>query len=280
MRAKVPERIKVVVRASDAHRDVLTVQDAMRQVLDIFDLLAGDGDGVEWKLARATTNSPFYLEGEAVSLEPAVDVTVIARTQKLTLARNLQALASGEEPRDPAFQLATAKRLLARNLNGIGATSIDFEIGEPIVFTPPVARAALDALNTRAGQGLFAFTRPREEVGSVEGTFSVLGTYWGQPAIRILESNSRTYVWCRLNAELQPQFQDKATYSDIWHHRRVIVRGRIKYASDGGIDYVLASDIQRINASEIPAFALEDRAFTSGLTVTEYLDKFRDGTLG
>lgn len=275
-----PERIKVVIRASDAHRDVLTVQDAMRQVLDIFDLLAGDGDGVEWKLARATTNSPFYLEGEAVSLEPAVDVTVIARTQKLTLARNLQALASGEEPRDPDFHLATARRLLARNLNGIGATSIDFEIGEPIVFTPPVARAALDALNTRAGQGLFAITRPREEVGSIEGTLSFLGTHWNQPAVRVLESKSRTYIWCRLNAELQRQFHDKTTYTDIWQHRRVIVRGRLKYAPDGGIDYVLATDIQRLDAEEVPTSALADRTFTNGLSVVEYLDKFRDGTLG
>ena len=34
-----PERIKIIVRASGAHPDVLTIEDAMSQVLDIFEML-------------------------------------------------------------------------------------------------------------------------------------------------------------------------------------------------------------------------------------------------
>ena len=35
----VPERIKITVRPSGSHPDVLTIEDAMRQVLDIFEML-------------------------------------------------------------------------------------------------------------------------------------------------------------------------------------------------------------------------------------------------
>ena len=55
------ETVRITVRPSAAHADVLTVHDAMRQVLDIFELLSGaDGsEQVTWALVDATMNSPF-----------------------------------------------------------------------------------------------------------------------------------------------------------------------------------------------------------------------------
>ena len=49
-----------------------------------------------------------------------------------------------------------------------------------------------------------------------------------------------------MSGSLQEEFQDKATYKDVWQHRRVIVSGRIKYDKDGDILYLVANDIRRI----------------------------------
>jgi hypothetical protein len=274
----VPERIKVTVRASGAHPDVLTVQDAMRQVLDIFEML-GNVPGVQWRLVVATTNTPFHVEGEAISLEPSVDVSVVARAQKQNLAKNLRDIARGRMPDDPDFRTNVAKRFLTRNANGVGITDIDFELGEPITVTPQIAREAIQVL-AKKPDALFETSAAREEIGSIEGTLQDVGTYYKYPAVRILESRKKEAIWCRLTDELQTVFQDKATYMDVWHHRRVMVRGRIKYDEDSDIISVLATDIRRIEPPEISLESIRDPNFTGGLSVVEYLDRFRDGTLG
>jgi hypothetical protein len=274
----VPERIKITVRPSGAHPDVLTIEDAMRQVLDIFEMLE-DAPGVEWKLVTASTNSPLQVVAEAISFESSVDVTVVARTQKQNLAKSLREIARGESPSDPAFKTNIAKRLLSRNLNGVGATELDFEIGEPIVVTPRVAEEAIAALGKKPSE-FFDRVVTREEVGSIEGTLSYVGTHYNRPAVRIVAAHGQGAIWCWLSDELQAEFQDKATYRDVWQHRRVFIRGRIKYGKDGEIEYVIATDIRRIDTREVSVEALKDPNFTSGLSVGEYIVRFRDGTLG
>lgn len=120
----------------------------------------------------------------------------------------------------------------------------------------------------------------REEIGSIEGALQVVGTYYNSPAVRILESRRKEPIWCRLSEELQEAFQDKATYRDVWHHRRVMIRGRIKYDEDSDIISVLATDIRRIEPPAVSLEAIKDTGFTGGLSVAEYLDRFRDGALG
>lgn len=276
-----PELVKITVRASEAHPDVLTVQDAMRQVLDIFAMLQGDDAGVEWKLLRASTNSPFHIEGEAVSFIPNVDISVIARAQKTALARNLREVVSGRTPNDPEFEIKTAKGLLARNLNGIGSTEIDLGLGEPIVVTPTVARVAIQALDrSPATSDLFEMPHPRDEIGSIEGKLLTLGTHWNHPAVLVQEGLSKVRVWCRLSADLAKTFESKTSFQDVWQHRPVRVRGRIKFDQSGNYDYVLASDIIRLEERSVSLETIRDPDFTSGLSIVEYLDRFRDGALG
>ena len=59
------ERASITVQASSAHPDILSVQDAMQQVLDFFELLTPE-DAREtkfvWKLNIASTNSPFTVQ--------------------------------------------------------------------------------------------------------------------------------------------------------------------------------------------------------------------------
>ena len=272
------ERIKITVRASGSHPDVLTIEDAMRQVLDIFEMLESM-PGVEWKLISASTNSPLQVEAEAISFEPSVDVTVVARAQKQNLATNLREITRGEPPSDPEFKTTIARRFLSRNLNGVGSTEIDLDIGAPITVTPRVAQDALNVLEKKL-DALFDTVSTRDEIGSIEGTLSDVGTHYNLPAAKIIDTRNKKEVWCRLSAALQEEFQDKATYKDVWQHRRVIVSGRIKYDKDGNILYVVASDIRRIESREVSLEAIKDPGFTGGLPIGEYLDRFRDGTLG
>ncbi|MGJ5176334.1 hypothetical protein [Bradyrhizobium sp. SZCCHNS3051] len=277
------ERLKITIRASGAHVDVLTVQDAMRQVLDIFELLEAEKDpAVEWKLAKATTNSPFHIEAEAVSLQPAVDVTVIARAQKLAVANGLREVADGRFPDtwERTSRISTAKRLFLRNLNGIGATTIDFEIGEPITVTPTVAGQAIRTLERRPTDGLYEFRTPKQQIGSVVGTLSELGTHWSHPAIKIVEARSNQHLWCRLTPELMVQFEDRTSFKDIWEHRRVIVRGRLRYDDRGALSYVNATDIEKIDRPTVSTSDILDPEFTGDLSISEYLNRFRDGSIG
>lgn len=250
----------------------------MRQVLDIFEML-NDVPGVEWKLVNASTNSPLTIQAEAVSFEPSVDVTVVARAQKQHLAKNFREVVRGEIPTDPDFKVNIAKRVLARNLNGVGKTEIDLEIGEPISVTPRIAQQAIESLEKKPPLGLYDSFVAREEIGSVEGKLSDVGTHYNYPAVKIV-TRAAGEIWCRLSPDLQERLFDKANYKDVWEHRRVIVRGRIKYRTDGILDYVLANDIRRIEEPNVPLEAIADPAFTGGLSISDYLDRFREGTLG
>ncbi|MGE0037347.1 MAG: hypothetical protein AB7S93_17140 [Xanthobacteraceae bacterium] len=279
------ERVTVTVRASGAHPDVLTVQDAMRQVLDVFDLLTGGpegGQGVQWRLVRASTNSPFFAEGEAVSFEPAVDISVVARAQKIAAAQGLKQIAEGYIPEQwDDNRLKAAKRLYQRNLNGVGATDIDFQNVDKVLVTPRFAQGAISVLSaTLPALGLYDMPRTRGEIGSVEGVFEHLSTYRNQPAIGITDARTGSIVWCVLGQELQSKFADKAQFEDFWKHSRVAVRGWIRYGASGNIVYVMADEITRIETKAVPLTAIRDAHFTGGLSTSEYLDRFREGMLG
>lgn len=119
------------------------------------------------------------------------------------------------------------------------------------------------------------------EIGSIEGTLFDLGTHCGHPAVRVIEARTGTAIWCRLSADLQSKFGEKATFSDVWRHQRVIVRGRLRYdEKDRTLSYVLAADIDKINPIAGSVDDLYDADFTGGMSTVEYLDKFREGAFG
>ena len=114
------ETVRITVRPAAGHADLLTVQDAMRQVLDIFELLSGadGGELVTWALVDATMNSPLTIEGRAIGRIPDVDPIPIARTQKANFARNIRQLRRGVVPRDwmQTQRLTVARRLMQRTV--------------------------------------------------------------------------------------------------------------------------------------------------------------------
>jgi hypothetical protein len=273
------ERIKITIRASSAHPDVLTVQDAMKQVLEIFQLLTAESaDGVSWRLASATTNSPLTIEGEAVGDGGEIDAC--ANGQKVMLANWLNALQAGELPEGwrGTKKSQIAERLLKRNLNGIGQTDIDFRSGPPTIITPDRARTMLDTIARKTEhEQMFTF-RKIQEYGSFEGTLQELSTRHNHPAVLVVDRKTGANVWCHLSVDLQERFKDRAEYQDFWKHQRVLVRGRMNRNENGALVLVNADDIEKVcvkDALTIPY----DPTFTSGLPVSEYLTRFRDGTL-
>lgn len=282
-----PERVTLVVRPAASHPAILSVQDAMQQVLDFFDLLLPDeqGSGLVWNLSLATTNSPLTVVGVATSFDPAVDISMIARTQRQAVAEQLHAFISGaRQTRKLSVKRRNAyRRLFKRNTNGIGRTEATLDVFEsPIFITPTIAEAGIAAISAdeREFDALLMDNRGREEFGSIEGCLLDVGTEYNQPAILIRERRTNDEIWCRVDPELKHNISNKTTFEDVWDRKRVIVRGRIRYNESGCITRVWAVSVTPVAHRNMTLHDIKDTNFTGSLSITEYLDKLREGNLG
>lgn len=283
-----PTQVTVIVRPSAAHPDVLSVQDAMRQVLDFFDLLTPeetDGGGLVWNLTLASTNSPLTVVGEAVSTNPQVDVTVVARLQRQAVAEQLRSFTAGQRPARTVSKRRreTYRRIFNRNTNGIGRTDAILDApSAPILITPTIAVAGISALaeEEREFDALVLDDRGREEVGSIEGQLLEVGTDYNQPAILVRERKTGADIWCRVDAALKHKISEESRFEDVWDRKRVIVRGRIYFNSMGSIVRVRATSVATVAPRQMTIHDIKDNNFTGGLSVNEYLDRLREGDLG
>lgn len=274
-----------MVHPSAAHPDVLTVQDAMKQVLDFFDLLTPDeqGDaGFVWNLQVATTNSPLTVVGEAVSLVPDIDVTVVARNQKIALSENLRAITSGERPRRfiSKQKRSTIRRMMTRNLNGIGKTEATFIVNEPpVVVTPIVALESIKVLEDEETElkSFLPAKRQRMEIGSIEALLLDVGTEYNQPAILVKERKSGKDIWCRVSPDLKSKISNEASFEDVWDHRRVSIKGRISYDAEGEIARVFAESVVPLKSRTMTTHDIKDADFTGNESILEYLERLREG---
>ena len=282
------EQVSITVQASSAHPDVLSVQDAMQQVLDFFELLTPE-DAKEtkfvWKLKIASTNSPFTVQGEAVSLEAGVNVVPSARSRKKFLADYFRDALAGRKP-SRQFQrrkrTAVVRKILNRNTNGIGLTTASFGLGEDdIKITPTLAQIGIRIIDREENQfNELLGKRDRVENGSIEGTLVEVGTDYNQPAFLVRDRRTNLDVWCRVDRDLQDTISDAATFADVWEHRRVIVRGKLRYDSDGNLTRVYASSIRSLNARVMTLHDIADKEFSGKMGAAEYLSRLREGELG
>lgn len=276
-------KVSITVEPSAAHPHVLDVKDAMQQVLDFFELLSADEDRVSyvWNLVFAGTNSPFRAEAEAVSLDPTVNITAIARSRVSEASEFLNDISQGRNPTHKLGKrrLDAAKKIMRRNTNGVGRTIARFERRPDLLLTPSIATRALAVFETFEADtfGLLPAKRDRMEIGSVEGTLVDVGTDYNQPAIHIRERKSGRTVTCRVDQILMDQIAKSADFVDVWEHRRVSIRGKIYYDAAGNITRVHARSISRISPREMTFHDLEDRGFTGDMDTAEYVDWLRGG---
>jgi hypothetical protein len=282
------DRVTLIVQPSAAHPNVLSVQDAMKQVLDFFDLLTPEGDGASglvWNLELASTNSPLRVVGEAVSLDPAVDVSVIARAQRQLVSDQLRSLSAGRRPVRAISRKRreTYKRFFRRNVDGIGKTEATLFAGHAAIsITPAVAVEGINAIvrEEKEFDALVLVDREREEIGSIEGQLLEVSTEYNQPAILVRERKSGREIWCRVDADLKHSVSDEARFEDVWDRKRVIVRGRLAFNSDGELTRVRATSVMPLAVRQMTLNDIKDQSFTSEYSSQVYIEKLREGELG
>ena len=271
-----------VIISPQGGQDNLTVEDAMRQVLSVFELLSYNpnqsGHEVVWKLVEAKTNSPpFSVTAEARSTVPGVNIDQIAKTQKEEFKHSLAEFRSGKAPdrwQDYQAQIIV-KDLFERLTHGVKTQIYVDSDSAPILLTEADGRIAENTL--------VEFVAPEEskiksQMGSLEGVLCEVTTYYGKPAIVIQERKSGQRITCTISDEWNVAHQ--ATFEDVWKHRRVVVRGLIAYGKSGSIKSVSANIVSLREEHSVEVEEIRDRNFTNGLNAVEYLNKIREGHLG
>ena len=247
----------------------------MLQIADLFALLKGDsGEDVDRRLASASTNSPFTAVGEIVAR--ANSANAILAAAELAADEAYQALTdvlAGDEPSGDV-DVAILKRLLARNLNGIGKTTISFEDRQPLSITPDRAEAGLEVYKAQEQPA------PKRVRGSIEGELIDAGTFRKQPALKLKERARGRIVWCRIPDERKGEFAKATSLDDVWVNARVRLRGWIEYSRSGKISGMTAETIHKVIPRGLNGSEIVDPTFTGGIDAVSYLDRLRDGDLG
>ena len=285
------EFLTITVHPSAQSGEDLTVHDAMQQVLDIIELLdrAGLSDGLQsprvvWRLHSATTNSPFSVRAEGTSSDPTVSVALRAIQAKQVLARSLTSLVV--ESRRPEWMdvptLRTTKRVLDRNLNGIGRTDIDTEVdAERVLIVPTVAQVGAKAIDTVLLENKYSLpNQEHTEFGSAEGAVIAAATYYNHPALYLKDRLTGDRVTCVLSDEAAKKIGLKESLSVVWEGQRVIVHGALHYSPDGRIAKIDAEDIDRISEEYVDLNEIRSLDITEGLPPIEYLNKIREEDYG
>ncbi len=277
------ERVRITVRASPSHPDILTIQDAMQQVLGFFELLnanAKEGDEIVWKLVSAQTHSPeITVEGEATSIYASVDVSIPARAQKISFANNFRSVLNGNIPKDwrKTYKAKLAEEFIERNTNGVGFTEIFVDPKEPpISLDRNIARQSVEKLKLAPVHQF----RAHQEVGSIEGVLYDITTYQEKPSIKVREYSTRNSVTCIISEEMRQSINDRVHPNDVWKHNPVIVRGSLMYNDKGEVFQVIADEVLLKEKPKRKSLDdIYDPHFTSGLSASEYLDRLREGSL-
>lgn len=288
---KASRRVVITVEPSQAHGGKPRVDDVMLQVLDFLRVaddakafLGWSGFDFEWRLEKASTNSPFTLiaiaEPIAPDVEPAAIIGHVEEVRRATVSvfRDVARgqTAPGWLTQDGAASLAQIHR---RTLNGIVKTRFDFggDAGE-VEVEPEQATNALSALERAAVTAPEQFPY-RVAHGEIDGRMVSVSRWRNLPAIQITNA-AYGLIWCILSEQQMEQFGGEQTLSDVWKGRSVSVPGRVFYGQNGKPTRIEAIDIR---AKEIPAVDLEDvldPEFTGGLSPVEYLAKLHEGELG
>jgi len=274
--------VRIVIRPSGAHPDVLTIRDAVEQVRDIFELAENEDPRVTWKLVSASTNTPLTITAEMVAMVPditPIELATLASERTKEVREGFAALGRGSII--PAWSRGrkenVLKRLLNRSVNGVGRTDVQInDEPERETLTPKAAEIALRAIDAAES----AIDRARSEVGSIEGEYLDIGHHYGHPAIRVLERKTGKELWCWVSENDLERFSELVKAADVWRHKRVRARGIICYNSNGELLHLEARDVQLADVPKVRLDEVRDRNFTGGLSVSEYLNRLRDGDLG
>lgn len=280
------EQLTITVEPIGTATALLNAEEALRHVLDVLKITdaaaASAGDRIfEWRLLRATTNSPFTVVAVAAPLIPGALINEQVLAAKRIAARAFDELARGA-PAPAWLSAKDADRMLAfyrRNAKGIDITKIDFggEFGLKEV-TQERALIAIPALEPPLGQGMGDIPA-RTVDGELEGRMVAVGRYHNRPAFQMTTPLYGS-VWCVIPDDLVDQLGDEQTLSDVWKGKRVVAFGKMTFQKEGRLGRM---NVVSFRQKEIPATDIAnvlDGDFTAGMDPVSYLESLHGGTLG
>lgn len=272
--------ISITVHPSGPSGELLTVSDAMRQVLDLVGALEGVEAGedrkrqIEWRLVEAHTNSPpFTVTAEAFAKDPHVSVTMEVDRVFSRYNEAVNSLLAGKKP--PWLEIEPSKllkRALKRNLNGVGHTDVSIQSELAFSIIPSRAKIALAALERAEIDE--AVDLSRSEYGSVEGRVIGLTKWYSFPTLIFEERLSEKRTMCVLDADLAEKIGPEHRWSEAWSGEYLRVGGELFYAADGSLKRISASSFETIEWTDIPIRQLKEIDILQGRSVQEHLDEF------
>ena len=277
--------LKITVSAPKNHPNILDIREAMRQVLEYFDLMTDQGNNnVVWNLTSARTSSPLTVTGETVDLRTSAGGVNAIRDHVNKMRRGLERLRAGEEFDSdfPEEKRAVVANLLRRNTNGIGTTQLFFDDEETVIeFDQPSAKRSLNIIeNRRDDLHEYLFSGfARREIGSIEGVIVDVGTDNDEPAIHLEDNLTGRRISCRFDNEASRRLEGSLKAEDVWNKRRVRVHGEINYDVNGKIIRLYEGQLEFIKDIDVKIDELFDPDFTGGIAPREYLDRLWEGEL-
>jgi hypothetical protein len=282
------ERIVITIHPPDADGRLLTVADAMQQVLDAVRLftraqaaLANPEDAFDWLLEKATTNSPpFSVTALAVPVQQGRDVSKYVQEIEHAVSTGITKLVNdGDPPWWMAEILDSTRSLFQRNLNGIYRTQISLAANETINIDRQSAASGLRAIEAFDALNVGKEITPRTAWGEIQGVMTAVGRYRGKPAVAI-RSEQYGFIWCPLPSALVDKFGGEHRLGEVWRGQVIGVTGKLIYSEGGRLSRIEAHDIREIaSTAPVDLDALLDPDFTSGLDPVEYLRRLNEGEL-
>lgn len=282
---------RVVISVDPGTTDAsMRVQDVFGHVLDLFDLLGHSGQvddaSVSWRLVSVSMNSPLTVIAEAVPVQtaPSINFAEVARAQKRDFASNVAELKRGRVP--DAWRGKSEVKRVARAFSRARPSTTRVQIEEATPTTPAPVAVEMTPVDLVAVESALALAeleatpKPKDQFGSVEGHLIEVGTFYNQPAIKLRERKSRIEVWCTVSEAHRKQVADDTNFEDVWAGRRVLVEGKLSYDRSGTLLRIWADAVHVVAPGALDANDIGDPNFTQGLGGPEYLDRFREGTLG
>jgi hypothetical protein len=284
------DRVVITIHPTVSDAGLLSVADAMQQVLDSMRLfedaqtaLGTPNESFEWKLEKASTNSPFTVVAIAQPVNHSVDISVAVSRVKQNVSDGIRDLIErgATAPWMTQGSVAIATNIFARNRNGIGETSIEFDVDNVVSIKRQQAEAGIRAIESINVMMLDQDIPARVSFGEIEGVMVAVGRYRNRPSLQI-RTELYGFIWCPLQERLIDQFGSEHAMREVWDGKTIAVQGRINYAVGGRkIALIDTFDIREITAAPpLDLSTVLDPNFTSGMDPHEYLEKLHEGQLG
>ena len=277
--------LSITVYPALVHGEYLTVSDAMKQVLDIVEgLERSEADHrIVWRLTEAHTNSPpFTVVTSPYPADPAVSVSLEAPRVIESFADGVRSLLRGDAPEwfDPDVG-KPLRRVLERNLNGIGRTAVEIDGELALDIDSQRARTAIVALDRiRLEEEATKRDWTRTEYGTAEGQIAGLARWNDKPSLIVKERLSEQVFKCVLSQELVERIGPAHKWIEAWDGSRVFVTGALHYNADSVLKRADIDDLEVFDWTDVSIRELRKVDLVDGKTVEEHIRLIRGQDFG